>query len=158
MTGKRSSFRTSLAWLKSRLAGEQGPPPAGERRSNLRKRMRFEAEIQKLDGTIPVIGVDIHEDGARILSKKAWDTGTVLFLKLPDVQLGGFAEVRHCTPRKDGRYTIGLAFRGPLIPQGSEWQVQRICQPPTDAWTSLDDVPAVSDSDHLPVRKPREVA
>ena len=157
MTATRS-FRTSLEWLKSQLGREQGPPPGGERRANPRKRMRFDAEIQKLNGVFPVVGVDIHEDGARILAKQSWVTGTVLFLKLPDVQLGGFAEVRHCTQRKDGRFTIGLAFRGPLIPQGAQWQVQRVCQPATDAWTSRDDAPGATEESPSPGRKPREVA
>jgi hypothetical protein len=113
--------------------------------------MRFDAEIQRSIKITPVVGVDIHEDGARVLSKEAWEIGTVLFLKLPIVQLGGFAEVRHCTLRKDGRYTVGLAFRGPLIPQGATWQIQRVCQPAAAAWTAEDDKPTVSD-------QPREVA
>ncbi len=103
--------------------------------------MRFDAEIVKLDSTTPAAGVDIHEDGARILSAQGWEVGTIIFLKLPGVQLGGFAQVRHCALRPDGRYTIGLQFQGHLIPQGSEWQIQRICQPePTDAWTKRDDI------------------
>ncbi len=75
-----------------------------------------------------------------MLSPEDWEVGTIVFLKLPDVQLGGFAEVRHCTRRKDGRYAVGLKFNGPLIPQGSEWQIQRVCQP-TQGWTRSDDVP-----------------
>jgi hypothetical protein len=110
--------------------------------------MRFEAEIHRFDGTTPVIGVDIHEDGARVLSKRNWPDGTLLFLKLTEVQLGGFVEVRHSTLRKDGRYAIGLAFRGPMVPQGETWQIQRVCT--TGAWTRKDDAGLV--------RKPREVA
>ncbi len=120
--------------------------------------MWFEAEIQRIDEMVPVVGVDVHEDGARILSKKAWDTGTVLFLKLKSVQLGGFAEVRHCTLRKDGRYTIGLAFRGPLIPQGEQWQIQRVCQPANAGWTRYDDRPAITEDPPPPSHRPREVA
>jgi len=112
--------------------------------------MRFEAEIQRVDGNTPVVGVDIHEDGARILSKKGWKTGTVLFLRLNEVQLGGFAEVRHCSLRDDGRYTIGLAFRGPLIPQAGQWQIQRVCAEQT--WTVKDDAAEV------PVEVPHRVA
>jgi len=112
-----------------------------------------------MDSITPVVGMDIHEDGARILAKRKWETGTVLFMKIPSVQLGGFAEVRHCTLRKDGRYSIGLAFRGPFVPQGSEWQVQRYFQPSSNAWTTQDDAPPVSDDDLPPTRrKPREVA
>ena len=140
MVSTHSSFRSSLAWLKAQF-GVQQPRAEGERRTNPRKRMRFDAEIQKLDSTTPAAGVDIHEDGARILSPEGWEVGTVIFLKLPGVQLGGFAQVRHCELRPDGRYSIGLSFQGPLIPQGSQWQIQRIFQPaPTDAWTKHDDI------------------
>ncbi len=113
--------------------------------------MRFEAEIQRVDGIFPVIGVDINEDGAKVLSKRGWEPGTILFLKLNDVQLGGFAEVRHCTLRKDRRYAIGLAFRGRLVLQGQTWQIQRVCQTDEGAWTKRDD-----GGDASP--KPREVA
>jgi hypothetical protein len=154
----RSTLRAPLEWLKAQFGAEPKLPPGGERRSAQRKRMRFEAEIQKVGESVPVIGVDIHEDGARVLAKQSWDTGTVLFLKLKNVQLGGFAEVRHCTRRQDGRYTIGLAFRGPFIPQGEQWQIQRVCQPATEAWTRSDDVPAISEDEPLQPNRPREVA
>jgi len=157
MSRRTKALRTPLQWLKSQLGVGQGPPPEGERRTNPRRRMRFEAQVQQAMATTPVVGVDIHEDGARILSRVAWETGTLLFLRLNEVQLGGFAEVRHCTRRKDGRYAVGLAFRGRLIPQGDQWQIQRVCQPST-AWTMRDDVPPVSDEKPQPARKPREVA
>ena len=150
-------MRARLEWLKAQFGITAAPPPGGEKRRLPRKRLRYEAEIRRIDGSTPVVGVDIHEDGARILSKVQWDTGTVVFLKLPSVQLGGFAEVRHCTRRKDGRYSIGLAFRGPLIPQGSQWQVERHCQSSSDAWTATDDSSA---GEEVPPgrRKPRVVA
>jgi len=157
MTGARSTFRARLDWLKAQFGVEQKRSKEAERRSAPRKRMRFEAEVEKVGETVPVVGVDFHEDGARILAQKGWDIGTVLFLKLKDVQLGGFAEVRHCTRRQDGRYTIGLAFRSPFIPQGEQWQIQRVCQPAAAAWTKSDDRPAVEEGP-LPPNRPREVA
>jgi hypothetical protein len=145
-----ASFPAPLAWFKARFGGRQMAASQAERRSTQRQRMRFEAEIQRLDGSIPVVGVNLQEDGALVLSKQAWAKGTVLFLKLKDVQLGGFAEVRHCTLRKEGKYAIGLAFRGPLVPQGETWQIQRVCQP-ENVWTANDDGP-------FPCDKPREAA
>ena len=70
--------------------------------------------------------------------------GSVVFLTLKEVQLGGFAEVRHCSLRRDGRYAIGLAFRGPLVPQGSTWQIQRVHQPEC-SWTKATTSPPVED-------------
>jgi PilZ domain len=155
----RTTIRARLEWLKEQFGVPAPPPPGGERRTHPRKRMRFEAEISGKDLVTAVVGVDIHENGARILSKEKWETGTVLFIKLPIVQLGGFAEVRHCSLRKDGRYNVGLAFRGPLIPQGAQWQIARYCQPASDAWTAHDDKPTTSEPNLPPVRKkPREVA
>jgi hypothetical protein len=112
--------------------------------------MRFEAELQRIDSVVPVIGVDINEDGAKVLSKQAWQQGTILFLNLKGVQLGGFAEVRHCTLRKDRRYAIGLAFRGTLVPQGQTWQIQRVCETDGGQWTKRDD--------SMVPQEPREVA
>ena len=110
--------------------------------------MRFEAEIRKGDEVFPAVGVDIHEDGARILCREQCEPGAILFLFLNEVQLGGFVEVRHCSPRKDGRYAMGVAFRGHLLPQGSTWQIQRA--PTTESnWTHKDD--------HIP-GEPRQVA
>ncbi len=100
--------------------------------------MSFDAEIQLLEGNFPVVGVDIHQHGAQVLSKRGWEPGTLLFLKLNDVQLGGPAEVRHSKLRKDGRYAIGLAFRGPMVPQGESWQIQRVGHS-TGEWTYRDD-------------------
>lgn len=130
-------YRTTLEWLKARLGGRKSPSQP-ERRSNQRQRIRFDAEFRKLDISFPVVGVDIHEDGAKVLAKQAWETGTVVFLSLKEVQLAGFAEVRHCSLRKDGRYAIGLLFQGPLVPQGAEWQIQRVHQKDS-AWTQTDD-------------------
>ena len=142
-----------LQWLKSCFRGRHKAASQPERRVNRRQRMRFEAEVQRLDGVFPVVGVDIHEDGAKVLSKQSWAMGTILFFNLKTVQLGGFAEVRHSTLRKDGRYAIGLAFRGRLIPQGATWQIQRVCQS-EGAWTKKDDGLDASN----PTPRPREVA
>jgi hypothetical protein len=112
--------------------------------------MRFEAELQRVDSVVPVVGVDINEDGAKVLSKQAWQQGTILFLNLKGVQLGGFAEVRHCTLREDRRYAVGLAFRGALVPQGQTWQIQRVCETDEGPWTKRDD--------GMVSEEPREVA
>ena len=75
-----TSFRAPLAWLKSQFGGRQGHTQ-DERGSIPRKRMRFEAEIQRVDGITPAIGVDINEDGAKVLSKQGWETGTATVLE-----------------------------------------------------------------------------
>jgi hypothetical protein len=148
MNAEPRVLREPLQWLKSRFGGRRRQEP--ERRTHVRQRLRFEAEIRKSNGTFPAVGVDIHEDGARVLTSESYDPGTVVFLTLKNVQLGGFAEVRHCALRGDGRFSTGLAFRGPLLPQGATWQVQRVHQT-EDPWTMRDD--------KLPVEgKPREVA
>ena len=147
MSTEPRSLRSSLEWLKSRFGTPQRSGP--ERRTNERRRMRFEAELRVGQEDFPVVGVDIHEDGAKVLAPRHWEAGSIVFITLKDVQLGGFAEIRHCSRRKDGRYAIGLAFRGPLVPQGSQWQIQRV-QQVEDPWTYRDD--------KKPEDKSREVA
>ncbi len=92
-----------------------------------RRQIRFPARIQSGNGCFHAMGMDLHDQGAMLVSKQAWAQGTVLFLDLKCFWLMGFAEVRHCTMRNDRNYAIGLQFRAPLMRQElGTWQIERV--------------------------------
>jgi len=108
--------------------GKPKPVPLVERRVTPRRRLRFTAEVQAAEGRFAVLGLDLHEHGAMLVSRQAWPAGTILFLDLKAFWLMGFARVRHCTVRDDCTYGIGLEFCAPLMRQEiGTWQIERIC-------------------------------
>ena len=137
MTARNFSFSTPLAWLMSRLA----QPASDERRGKRRERMRFQAEIEGPDTPtlVAVSGIDIHQQGAMVVSKRPWATGATVCLQLKTFGLAGLAVVRHCTPRKGSVYATGLEFLGPLKRHETGiWEVRRVGH--TDGvWTKNDE-------------------
>ena len=141
MFATSNSSPAPLNWVKSLLRRQGTPDLFAERRAARREKISFKVEIDGPDGVVPANGVDIHGQGAMVISKQAWANGTILFVQLKDFRLGGYADVRHCTLRKGGNYAIGLRFRGPLAAQVGDWRVQRVCSS-ADAWTRTDDCQA----------------
>jgi hypothetical protein len=117
------------AWLGLGLGlGRKVMPPV-ERRNGPRLRRAFAAEIQDPDGLVPATGVDFHDQGVMLVSKRAWATGAILFLDLKSFRMMGFAEVRHCTSHK-GNYAIGLQFCSPLMQREvGTWRIERVLYP-----------------------------
>jgi hypothetical protein len=104
--------------------------------------MRFQAQIEgpTHPGPVTAKGVDIHTQGAMVVSERAWVKGEVVWLELKCFRLAGYAVVRHCTPRKERGYATGLEFRGPLKRHESgKWEIRHI-RSGSDVWTSGDDV------------------
>ncbi len=85
-----------------------------ERRCRGRLRAHFTVGIQSPYGYIEARGLNASRHGAGVDSPEAIDTDSLVFIELPQCGLAGFAYVRHCQPRPDGRFSIGLRFRGPL--------------------------------------------
>jgi hypothetical protein len=130
------SYPTKLGWLKAKL--RCGLDRSSERRTARRERLTFKAEIDGPAGSVQAKGVDINAQGAMVVSRQAWAIGTKLFTRIKDLKLGGIAEVRHCTERKDGSFAVGLEFRGPFTTQAGTWRIQRIYTEDGE-WTTIDD-------------------
>ena len=91
--------------------------------------------------------VDLNRTGMGVLANQTLETGTLVFVRLPDCGLIGFAFVRRCIVQPEGLYLIGLEFRGALTrdtsnqlsrPDGGAWQcyfVRDTCH----AWSAADD-------------------
>ena len=123
----KDSISAPFAWLRSWFSDP--PKPSPERRIAIRPKVSVRAEIQAAGGFIWTNCIDFHRDGAKVVSKQGWATGTALFIRFASYRLMGFGYVRHCTLQADSTYVIGLEFRAPLMRQESgEWQIERVCQ------------------------------
>lgn len=113
---------------------EQAESSRQERRLSTRLRVNFEASLFGPGGTVLARGLDIHHEGAGVISKRAFAPGSVLFVYMKTLRLRGFAHVRHCTQRNGSSFLIGLEFRCPLMhAEAGNWQFQRI--PQSGGWT-----------------------
>ena len=61
--------------------------------------------------------IDVSCHGARVVSKKLWETNHDLFLQPIRGNLPSRARVAHCATRRDGSYEIGLE----LYPPNEDW-------------------------------------
>jgi len=132
-TSTSGPFASVRAWLglPSKAA------PLAERRNTLRLKRPFEAEIHDRGGRVAATGLDFHDQGAMLVSKRPWAKGAVLFVDLKSFHLMGFAEVRHCTSYKRG-YAIGFQFCSPLMQHElGRWQFERVGSPSEDVTESL---------------------
>jgi len=118
-------------FLRSRRRPVAQPEPGGqsrqERRFNHRLRVNYEGALFGPGRAIAVRGLDIHRDGAGVISKQPFAPGSVVFVHLKSFRLRGFAHVRHCTPQDASSYLLGLEFRSPLMrEEAGNWQFHRI--------------------------------
>jgi hypothetical protein len=87
----------------------------------------FPATISGTFGSIAVTGVNANRTGVGLQSREALPLGTLVFLRISNLGLMGFAHVRHCSPRGEG-YLLGLKFREGLSRERNEsenWNLQR---------------------------------
>jgi hypothetical protein len=111
------------------------PVERSERRSDRRLKVEFEAVLSDPSGSLQVRGVDIHRDGALVLSRLPFAPGSVVFVRLKSFELVGFAEVRHCAERGASAYALGLEFPSPLMrEEAGDWHFDRVCQS-GNGWT-----------------------
>jgi hypothetical protein len=100
----------------------------------------FQATLAGPFGTLAVSGVDASRNGAGVQSHEALEVGTLVFLRITDVNLMCFATVRHCSRRGDG-YLLGLKFREPLArerAEGDDWSRSRVAQTGKRIWDDPD--------------------
>ncbi len=114
-----------LLWLGFRLvpakARDRENTKPGRQPRNVRafRRMNMDFRV-KLgwkgwpEGAQFADGVDFHEAGALVIARQPVPAGTMIFAHFDTFHMGGFAYVRHCSP-KGSAYAIGLEFRGPLL-------------------------------------------
>jgi hypothetical protein len=80
--------------------------------------------------------VDVHRGGAGVQSPEALPLGTLVFLRIGDLGLMGFAHVRRCSP-SDAGFVLGLQFREALTRDREdigEWRVRRLPQTNCRLW------------------------
>ena len=88
-------------------------------RRHARLRAEFTGALSGPFGTVHVAGIDLNRDGAGVQSSQELPEGTLVFLRIADVGLMGFAHVRHCSPRPGEGYFLGLEFREGLTGSAS---------------------------------------
>ena len=102
----------------------------GSRRMYPRPPKKFDAVIEPGNGigSLKVRGMNIHQYGALVVSKRPVALNSVVHFAIPSMYLMGHAHVRHCD-RVSGKYRIGVEFRAELIRSNpGSWQVTRVVQ------------------------------
>jgi PilZ domain len=124
------------------------PDPRVERRRRRRLQTDVDVILSGNSGQTTARGVDLNRGGMGVQANQPVSVGTLLFVRLPECGLMGFAFVRRCDTRDDGLYLIGLEFREPLTrdrsdaaprPDGGSWQV-RVTRGTCRSWSAADDV------------------
>ena len=107
-----------------------------EGRHHVRLPAQFTGMMSGPFGAIHCKGIDLTRNGAGVHSPQELPVGTLVFLRLSDLGLMGFATVRHCSA-KDGGYMLGLQFREGLSRERAEdgsWDRHRYARATTPAW------------------------
>jgi hypothetical protein len=115
-----------------------------------RRRRRLPADVDVIlsgaFGQSTARGIDLNRTGMGVLATQQVETGTLLFVRLPECGLMGFAFVRRCVAMAEGIYHLGLEFRESLgldrsetalRPDRGSWCVQTACA--GAAWCRSDD-------------------
>jgi hypothetical protein len=97
-----------------KLADLLGMTARLERRERRRLRADFRAVLTGDCGFIEVRGVDASRHGMGVVAQEAVDPGTLVFIRLKELGLAGFAHVRRCVPTPEAKFMLGLQFRGEL--------------------------------------------
>jgi hypothetical protein len=107
-------------------------------RRHARLRAEFTGALSGPFGTVHVTGIDLNRDGAGVQSSQEVPEGTLVFLRIADVGLMGFAHVRHCSPRPGEAYFVGLQFRESLtrerVDDPGVWDHRRYPRSATPVW------------------------
>jgi hypothetical protein len=109
-------------------------------RRNVRIPANFHATISGPFGNWEVAGIDANRDGAGVQASDPLPKGTLVFLRIGELGLMGFAHVRHCSQRGDG-YRLGLQFRERLTRErgdDQDWVRQRLAHSEYRMWDEPD--------------------
>src|SRR4051812_7567972 len=109
---------------------------SADARSHIRIPADFQATLAGPFGCLTVTGVDANRDGAGVQSEQPLAEGTLVFLRIADLDLMGFAHVRHYSPREGG-YLLGLKFREKLARErliGDDFDRRRLSRDAYRVW------------------------
>jgi hypothetical protein len=124
-------------WKGSRWIAKLARLYEADGRRYARLRAAFTGALSGPFGTVHVSGIDLNRNGAGVQSSQELPEGTLVFLRIADVGLMGFAHVRHCSPRNDG-YFLGLEFREGLsrerVDDTSNCDYRRYARSATRVW------------------------
>jgi hypothetical protein len=112
-----------------KLADILGMTARLERRDRRRLRADFRAALTGQFGYMEVRGCDASRQGIGVLAPDAVRPDALVFVRLKDLGLSGFAHVRRCDALPEGCFRLGLQFRGQLSRERSEasaWNQQRL--------------------------------
>jgi hypothetical protein len=107
-----------------------------DHRRHVRLPAEYRATLTGPTGNVLVTGVDVHRDGAGVQSPEALPLGSLVFLRIHNLGLMGFAHVRHCSARADG-FLLGLQFREGLSRDRQDlgqWSVASLAQNGCRLW------------------------
>jgi PilZ domain len=118
-----------------------------ERRHRRRLRADVDVILSGSCGQAVARGVDLSRSGMGVLASQSLEVGTLVFLRIPECDLMGFAFVRRCVMQPEGIYLMGLEFRGGLTRDGSDHAVRpdpgawhyRVAHSTCAAWNAADD-------------------
>lgn len=85
-----------------------------DRRGRLRMPLDCRALLTGDFGALEGVAVDAHRDGMAVRAQASLPIGTRLFVRIPDHLIGGYAEVRRCSPSPDG-FILGLELSQSLV-------------------------------------------
>lgn len=119
-----------------------------DKRGRRRLRADFGVTIELYGCALRAQGVDASRQGIGVVSEKPLPPGILVFLELTDADLSGFAHVRHCTSRPDGKFKLGLKFRDQLHCRRSEigqWtHLQVTTYGACGAWDNASETPVLT--------------
>lgn len=113
-----------------------------ERRDRRRLKANFRAIVSGSCRQLEVRGVDASRRGIGVLSAEAVEEGLLVFVRLMEMGLSGFAHVRRCQAQPQGGFVLGLEFRDELSRERTDagaWQLQRLNHGPCGAWDATAD-------------------
>jgi len=109
---------------------------AADARGHLRLKTNFRATLSGSFEKFEVTGVNANRDGVAVQSPTEIAPGTLVFIRMSEVGLMGFAHVRHCS-KSDGGHLLGLEFRGALSreqPEAENWSRHRVARDAARVW------------------------
>ena len=112
-----------------------------EARRHMRLPATFHATLSGPFGLLEVTGIDVHRNGAGVKAEEALAKGTLVYLRIAEYDLAGFAHVKHCSPYEGG-YRLGLEFREQLAHERGEsfdWNRRSVAR---DAYRPWDETEA----------------
>jgi hypothetical protein len=92
-----------------------------DRRDRQRVKADFRARLSGPCGLVQARGLDATRRGIGVLAAHPIEKGVMLLAEIVELGNGGFAYVRHCDPKPDGTYAIGLEFCNELKVSRAEW-------------------------------------